>query len=78
MTPTIPTRAVVHRGLRRTVTRAIPARVGLTVKRAMPCAFVRRVTLIPGAVSRTWARTNGRPFVSRTRAVIVDRVPTLS
>ena len=46
MTPTIPTRAVLHCGLRRTVTRAIPGRATRTANRAMPCAFVARVTVL--------------------------------
>ena len=58
--------------------RAIPAFVGFTVIRAIPCAFVRVVRLIPGAVTRTRARTNGLPFDSSTRATIVVVLPTVS
>src|SRR5688500_19400067 len=67
-----------QRVLPATVIRAIPVRLGFTVKRAIPFAPVRLERLIPGAFTRTTARANGLPFDSRTRATIVVALPTTS
>src|SRR5215216_363905 len=67
-----------HRELPSTVTRAMPGRRGLMVKRATPCAFALCVWLIPGPVTRTRAPANGRLLDSRTLATSVERLPTCS
>src|SRR5918996_683877 len=74
----IPTLLTAQRGLLSTFTRAIPVRVGRTVIRATPRAFVVTTRRMPGATTRTFARAKGRPFDRRTRATIVVRRPTVS